>query len=33
MKVGRMQAVAIDPATGAFTGAADPRRDGIAAAP
>jgi gamma-glutamyltranspeptidase/glutathione hydrolase len=33
MKVGGMQAVAIDPATGAFTGAADPRRDGYAVAP
>ena len=32
MKVGGMQAVAVDPATGAFTGAADPRRDGYAIA-
>jgi gamma-glutamyltranspeptidase/glutathione hydrolase len=27
-----MQAVAIDPATGVMTGAADPRRDGYAVA-
>ncbi len=32
MKVGGMQAVALDPATGAMTGAADPRRDGQVAA-
>ncbi|MFL5154101.1 MAG: gamma-glutamyltransferase, partial [Microvirga sp.] len=32
MKVGGMQAIAVDPATGAFTGAADPRRDGYAIA-
>jgi gamma-glutamyltranspeptidase/glutathione hydrolase len=32
MKVGGMQAVAIDPATGVMTGAADPRRDGYAVA-
>ena len=30
MKVGGMQAVAIDPATGVMTGAADPRRDSYA---
>jgi gamma-glutamyltranspeptidase/glutathione hydrolase len=30
MKVGGMQAVALDPATGVMTGAADPRRDGYA---
>ena len=30
MKVGGMHAIAIDPATGAMTGAADPRRDGYA---
>src|SRR5207244_13374632 len=30
MKVGGMQAVAVDPATGVMTGAADPRRDGYA---
>ncbi len=28
MKVGGMQAVAVDPATGIFTGGSDPRRDG-----
>lgn len=33
MKVGGMQGIAIDPATGALTGAADPRRDGYAATP
>ena len=33
MKVGGMQGVAIDPATGAFTGGADPRRDGYAVPP
>ena len=32
MKVGGMQAVAIAP-SGAFTGAADPRRDGYVATP
>jgi gamma-glutamyltranspeptidase/glutathione hydrolase len=32
MKVGGMQAVAVDPATGVMTGAADPRRDGYAIA-
>ena len=32
MKVGGMQAVAVDPATGVITGAADPRRDGYAVA-
>ncbi len=32
-KVGGMQAIERDPATGALTGAADPRRDGYAAAP
>jgi gamma-glutamyltranspeptidase/glutathione hydrolase len=32
MKVGGMQAVAVDPATGVMTGAADPRRDGYAVA-
>jgi gamma-glutamyltranspeptidase/glutathione hydrolase len=32
MKCGGMQAVARDPATGVFTGAADPRRDGYVAA-
>src|SRR4051812_20058799 len=32
MRVGGMQAIAVDPATGAFTGAADPRRDGYAIA-
>jgi gamma-glutamyltranspeptidase/glutathione hydrolase len=31
MKVGGMQAIAVDPATGVFTGAADPRRDGYVA--
>ena len=31
MKVGGMQAVAVDPATGAMTGAADPRRDSYVA--
>jgi gamma-glutamyltranspeptidase/glutathione hydrolase len=30
MKVGGMHGIAIDPATGAMTGAADPRRDGYA---
>ena len=30
---GGMQAIAIDPVTGAFTGAADPRRDGYVAVP
>jgi len=33
MQVGGMQAVAIDPASGAMTGAADPRRDSYAVAP
>jgi gamma-glutamyltranspeptidase / glutathione hydrolase len=33
MKVGGMQGIAIDPNTGALTGAADPRRDGYAATP
>ena len=33
MKVGGMHGVAIDPATGAFTGGADPRRDGYAVPP
>ncbi|MEA2870655.1 MAG: gamma-glutamyltranspeptidase / glutathione hydrolase [Hyphomicrobiales bacterium] len=32
MKVGGMQAVAVDPATGVLTGAADPRRDSYAVA-
>jgi len=32
MKVGGIQAVAVDPATGVMTGAADPRRDGYAVA-
>ena len=32
MKVGGMQAVAVDPVTGVMTGAADPRRDGYAVA-
>jgi len=32
MKVGGMQAIAVDPATSSFTGAADPRRDGYAIA-
>jgi gamma-glutamyltranspeptidase / glutathione hydrolase len=32
MRVGGMQAVAIDPVTGLMTGAADPRRDGYVAA-
>ena len=32
MKVGGMQAVAVDPATGVMTGAADPRRDGYVVA-
>jgi gamma-glutamyltranspeptidase/glutathione hydrolase len=32
MKVGGIQAVAVDPATGVMTAAADPRRDGYAAA-
>jgi gamma-glutamyltranspeptidase/glutathione hydrolase len=31
MRVGGMQAVAIDPATGLMTGACDPRRDGYVA--
>jgi gamma-glutamyltranspeptidase/glutathione hydrolase len=31
MKVGGMQAVALDPATGLMTGACDPRRDGYVA--
>jgi gamma-glutamyltranspeptidase/glutathione hydrolase len=31
MQVGGMQAVAVDPATGVLTGAADPRRDGYVA--
>jgi gamma-glutamyltranspeptidase/glutathione hydrolase len=33
MTVGGMQGIAIDSATGAFTGAADPRRDGYVATP
>jgi gamma-glutamyltranspeptidase/glutathione hydrolase len=33
MKTGGMQAVSVNPATGAFTGAADPRRDGYVAMP
>lgn len=33
MRVGGMQGIAIDPATGAMTGAADPRRDGYVATP
>jgi gamma-glutamyltranspeptidase/glutathione hydrolase len=33
MQVGGMQAIAIDPNTGAMTGAADPRRDGYVATP
>ncbi|WP_204307374.1 gamma-glutamyltransferase, partial [Enterobacter hormaechei] len=33
MKVGGMQAVSVDPATGLLTGAADPRRDGYVATP
>lgn len=33
MRCGGMQAVAVDPATGVFTGAADPRRDGYVATP
>jgi len=33
MRVGGMQAVAVDPATGLMTGAADPRRDGYVATP
>lgn len=33
MQVGGMQAIGIDPATGAMTGAADPRRDGYVATP
>lgn len=33
MRVGGMQAVAVDPATGRLTGAADPRRDGYVATP
>ena len=32
MKVGGMQAVAVDPATGVMTGGCDPRRDGYAVA-
>ena len=32
MKVGGIQAIAVDPATGVMTGAADPRRDGYAVA-
>ena len=32
MRVGGMQAVAVDPATAVMTGAADPRRDGYAVA-
>jgi gamma-glutamyltranspeptidase/glutathione hydrolase len=32
MKVGGMQAVAVDPVTGVMTAAADPRRDGYAVA-
>jgi gamma-glutamyltranspeptidase/glutathione hydrolase len=31
MKVGGMQGIVIDPATGALTGACDPRRDGYVA--
>jgi gamma-glutamyltranspeptidase/glutathione hydrolase len=31
MRVGGMQGVAIDPATGLMTGACDPRRDGYVA--
>jgi gamma-glutamyltranspeptidase/glutathione hydrolase len=31
VQVGGMQAVAVDPATGVMTGAADPRRDGYVA--
>ncbi len=33
MQVGGMQAIAIDPASGAMVGAADPRRDGYVATP
>jgi gamma-glutamyltranspeptidase/glutathione hydrolase len=33
MRVGGMQAIAIDQGTGALTGAADPRRDGYVATP
>jgi gamma-glutamyltranspeptidase/glutathione hydrolase len=33
MRVGGMQAIAIDRATGAMTGACDPRRDGYVATP
>lgn len=33
MRCGGMQAIAVDPATGIFTGAADPRRDGYVATP
>jgi len=33
MRCGGMQAVAVDPSTGVFTGAADPRRDGYVATP
>ncbi|TAJ29626.1 gamma-glutamyltransferase [Bosea sp. (in: a-proteobacteria)] len=33
MRCGGMQAVAVDPATGVLTGAADPRRDGYVATP
>jgi gamma-glutamyltranspeptidase/glutathione hydrolase len=32
MKVGGMEAVAVDAATGVMTGAADPRRDGYVVA-
>jgi gamma-glutamyltranspeptidase/glutathione hydrolase len=32
MRVGGMQAVAVDPISGVMTGAADPRRDGYAVA-
>jgi gamma-glutamyltranspeptidase/glutathione hydrolase len=31
MRVGGIQAVAVDPATGLMTGACDPRRDGYVA--
>jgi gamma-glutamyltranspeptidase/glutathione hydrolase len=33
MKVGGMHGIAIDPASGALTGGADPRRDGYVATP
>ena len=33
LKVGGMQAIERDPGSGVLTGAADPRRDGYAAAP